>query len=56
MERIANKCHSFAEAEQWDNEQMWAMTPDERYAIAATLRERAFGPDSPDVREAERHA
>lgn len=30
MEREANQAHSFAEAEQWDRQQQWAMTPDER--------------------------
>jgi hypothetical protein len=54
MEREANKSHSFADAERWDREQMWAMTPDERIEIASILRERAFSSDAPDVREAER--
>lgn len=54
MERVANKAHSFAEAERWDREQMWAMTPDERMEIARILRDRAYGPDEPDVRESER--
>jgi hypothetical protein len=54
MERVANKAHSFAEAERWDREQMWAMTPDERIEIARILRDRAYGPDAPDVRESER--
>ncbi|HEX5050834.1 MAG TPA: hypothetical protein VFZ65_03600 [Planctomycetota bacterium] len=54
MEREANKAHSFAEAERWDREQMWAMTPEERLEAARVLRERAYGQDAPDVREAER--
>jgi hypothetical protein len=54
MERIGHKAHSFAEAEEWDRQQMWAMTPDERMEVARILRERAFGADQPDVREAER--
>lgn len=33
---------------------MWAMTPDERLAIAKELRDRFYGKDAPDVREAER--
>lgn len=54
MEREANKAHSFAEAEQWDRQQQWAMTPDERHAIAKELRDRFYGADAPDVRESER--
>lgn len=53
MERVANKAPSFAEAERWDREQMWAMTPEERLEVARILRERAYGPDAPDVRQAE---
>lgn len=54
MEREANKARSFAEAEEWDRQQMWAMTPDERIEIARMLRDRVYGTDVPDVREAER--
>lgn len=54
MERDAHKSHSFVEAEQWDRQQQLAMTPDERLEIARILRERAYGADAPDVREAER--
>ncbi|MGB3968128.1 MAG: hypothetical protein WBO45_15435 [Planctomycetota bacterium] len=54
MERVANVAHSFEEAERWDREQMWAMTPEERYEIARILRERFYGSNAPDVREAER--
>lgn len=54
MERIAHKCTSFAEAARWDREQQWAMTPDERLAVAKELRERVYGKGAPDVREAER--
>jgi len=54
MEREGHKSYSFAEAEQWDLQQQWAMTPDERFEIARVLRERVYGVDAPDVREAER--
>jgi hypothetical protein len=54
MERVAHKSTSFAEAERWDREQHWAMTPQERLAAAKELRERAYGKEAPDVREAER--
>ncbi|MDO8348953.1 MAG: hypothetical protein Q7T30_01865 [Planctomycetota bacterium] len=54
MEREANKAHSFAEAEQWNLQQQWAMTPDDRLEIAKILRDRVYGADAPDVRESER--
>ena len=54
MERIGHKAESFADAARWDREQQWAMTPDERLAIAKLLQERVYGTDVPDVREAER--
>ena len=54
MDREAHKARSFAEADQWDLQQQWAMTPDERFEVARVLRERAYGTDVPDVREAER--
>lgn len=54
MDREANKAHSFREAELWSRRQQWAMTPDERLAIAQQLRDRVYGHDAPDVREAER--
>ena len=54
MERVANKAQSFAEAETWDREQMWQMTPEERLEVARILRDRAYGADAPDVRESER--
>lgn len=54
MEREAHKARSFEEADRWDRAQQLAMTPDERFDIARTLRERVYGSDAPDVREAER--
>ncbi len=54
MDREAHKARSFAEAAQWDLQQQWAMTPDERSEVARVLRERAYGTDVLDVREAER--
>jgi hypothetical protein len=54
MEREAHKSTSFAEAARWDREQQWSMTPDERLAAAKLLRDRVYGADVPDVREAER--
>ena len=54
MERIVHVARSFAEAAEWDRQQQRAMTPDERLAIARILRDRAYGADAPDVRQAER--
>jgi len=54
MDREVHKARSFAEAERHDREQQWRMTPDERLLAAAELRDRAYGKDCPDVREAER--
>lgn len=54
VEREANKSRSFEDAERWNCAQMWAMQPEERLAIATALRERVYGSDCPDVREAER--
>jgi hypothetical protein len=54
MEPIAHKSRSFADAERWNNQQMWALTPEQRFAIAAELRRRAYGANCADVREAER--
>ena len=54
MDREAHKSTSFEVADRWDKQQQWAMTPDERLAIAKELRDRFFGVDCPDVREVER--
>ncbi len=54
LEREVHKAKSFDEAARWDRAQQLAMTPDERLEAARVLRERAFGADVPDVREAER--
>lgn len=54
VERIAHVARSFREAADRDKAQQRVMTPDERLAIAKTLRDRAFGTDCPDVREPER--
>jgi hypothetical protein len=54
MERVVHKSHSFDEAREWDIQQQLEMTPEERQRVARTLRDRAYGADAPDVREAER--
>ncbi len=54
MDRDVKKSRSLADAEKWDREQQWSMTPDERFEVARILRERVYGKDAPDVRQAER--
>ncbi len=54
VKRVANKARGFDEARKWDLEQYRRMTPDERRAVAKALRDRVYGRNRPDVREAER--
>jgi hypothetical protein len=54
MERIVRKSQGFEQADRWDVEQQTSMTPEERQEVARELRERAYGKDVPDVREAVR--
>ena len=55
MERVVLKTRSFAEAEAWDRQQSWALTPSQRFLILQLLREGVHGPDAPDVRISERN-
>ena len=48
------KTRSFEEAEQWDREQSWAMTVDERLQALRVLRERFYSSNAPDVRASQR--
>lgn len=52
MERIAHVAHGFEEAFRWEIEQYRRMSPDERREVAKALRDRAYGPSCPDVRDA----
>lgn len=52
MERIVHIAKSHAEAREWDVKQAISMTPDERQAIAKVLKNRVFGKEVVDVREA----
>lgn len=59
--RVRHECLTKASANclgdralPWNLRQQWAMTPDERFDIAKTLRDRVYGADAPDVRESER--
>jgi hypothetical protein len=52
MERVANKARGFEAAREWELAQDRAMTPDERRRVAKALRDRVYGTDCPDVRDA----
>lgn len=54
LDRTFFKTYSHEDAQAWNRRRMWSLTPDERMAIARTLRERVYGKDAPDVRESER--
>jgi predicted Fe-S protein YdhL (DUF1289 family) len=50
MERIVHIARTPEEADRWDRAQARQMTPDERRAVLAHLKRRAFGDDLVDVR------
>jgi hypothetical protein len=52
MERTCHKSRSFKEAEDWDILQNVRMSPEERQAVASEIKERVYGKEAPDVREA----
>jgi len=52
VDPVVHVAHSFEEARAWEIEQEIRLTPAERQAIARALRERAFGTNVPDVRDA----
>ncbi|MEX0660393.1 MAG: hypothetical protein WEA58_10960 [Balneolaceae bacterium] len=54
MKRIVNISKNASEAAEWDKKQHFAMTPRERQEAAQVLKERVYGKNCPDVREAER--
>jgi hypothetical protein len=54
VKRIVNISRNAREAEEWDIRQHISMTPEERQEAARILKERVYGRDCPDVREAER--
>jgi len=51
MERVVRKCSSFKESEQQDIEYYVKLSVDERQAIARELKRRAFGDNTPDIRQ-----
>lgn len=52
MKRIVNISKNSKEAANWDIEQQVSMTPEERQEAARVLKERVYGPNVPDVKEA----
>lgn len=56
VEPIGHVAETFEAADRWDVEQRARMTLEERLAIAEELRRRAYGDQSPDVRESERQS
>ncbi len=52
MQRIGHKARGFDEAHQWELEQYRHMSPDERRRVAKQLRDRVWGTNCPDVRDA----
>ncbi len=52
--RIANVAIGHAAAREWEILQELAMTHEERQEIARELKRRVYGPNPPDIREAER--
>jgi hypothetical protein len=52
VERIGHKARGFAAAREWEIAQAAEMTPDECRRIAKALRDRYYGTDVPDVRDA----
>jgi hypothetical protein len=54
MERVFQRSRNFKQAEEWDILQHVRMTPEQRQKVAEQLRNRVYGKDAPDVREAHR--
>jgi hypothetical protein len=54
MKRVFQKSRNFKQAEEWDILQHVRMTPEQRQKAAEQLRNRVYGKDVPDVREAHR--
>ena len=52
MRRKVHIARNHKEAEEYDIMQHLEMTPDERLAAAKKLKERVYGKNCPDIREA----
>ena len=54
IKRVLHKFNSHQEAEAWNRKQYTGMTPEQRQDIALELRKRAYGENTPDVRQEHR--
>jgi hypothetical protein len=54
MNPVVHRAANHAEALAWDIEQHVSMSPEERQAVARTLKRRAFAADAKDVRACHR--
>lgn len=54
MKRVVNISKNAEEARKWDIKQHLSMSVEERQIAARILKERVFGKNTMDVREAER--
>jgi hypothetical protein len=54
MPPIVHRASNHEEARAWDIGQHVAMTPEQRQAVARTLKQRAFPADAKDVRACHR--
>lgn len=54
MKRVVNISKNANEATNWDVQQQISMTPAKRQKAARILKERVYGKNVPDVKEAER--
>lgn len=52
--RVVNVAHGFRQAREWEIFQEISMTPGQRQRVAKALKERFYGKNPPDVREAHR--
>lgn len=50
--RVANVSHGFRQAREWEILQELSMTPAQRQRAARAMKERYYGKNAPDVREA----
>jgi len=53
MKRVFKESKNFRQAAEWDILQHISMTPEERQEASEQLRNRVYGNDAPDVREAQ---
>ena len=55
MKRVVNISKNGHDAQKWDIKQQISMSVEERQNAARLLKERVYGKNLPDIREAERN-